>query len=80
MKKAIGITLTSEERSELQDIVKSATSSVRDVFRSKIILFAAQGKENIAIAEELGTSVQTISMWRNRYAKNRLKGLNDCVS
>jgi transposase len=57
---------------------------VQVVERSKIVLFAAKGSTNKAIAEEMGTDVIKVARWRNRYAeaghdgiaKNRPRGAN----
>jgi transposase len=36
-----------------------------------------EGKSNDEIAEVLGTSRQTVSLWRNRFAKYQIRGLKD---
>lgn len=40
------------------------------VTRSKIILMAAEEKNNTQIAEALGTTYSTVSIWRNRFYNN----------
>ena len=71
------INLTLKERGQLESIVSSSRSEVRDVFRSRIILLAGNGKTNQAIAMETNTTPQTVSLWRNRFACHRLEGLKD---
>ena len=45
--------------------------------RAYIILLAAEGMTNKAIAQKLGVSRATVVMWRKRYAQSRLEGLQD---
>jgi transposase len=77
MRKAIAITLTPGERGKLETIVRSAVAAVRDVQRGRIILLAAVGQENQEIAPQVGLSVKTVSLWRRRFARQRLEGLRD---
>jgi len=77
MRHAITIILSSEERAILQRTINSKKSQVRDVFRASIILLAAQRKSNTLIASALKTSVNTVSLWRCRFAEHRIKGLKD---
>jgi transposase len=42
-----------------------------------VVLAAAQGKATREIAREVGLSAQKVSMWRGRFARERLDGLND---
>ena len=77
MRKAIAITLTPGERGKLETIVRSAVAAVRDVQRGRIILLAAAGQENQEIAPQVGLSVKTVSLWRRRFAQQRLEGLRD---
>ena len=75
--KSIPIELTDHERANLESTVRKAKSLQRDVFRAKIILAAAQGISNRCIAKQLGSDRITIRSWRKRFAKKRLKGLQD---
>jgi transposase len=74
-RKAIGIELTGEERFLLEHMVKSPTSTQREVLRAQIILKAADGEENLAIGEELGLSNHSVGMWRNRFGAGRMAAL-----
>jgi transposase len=65
------------QRRELEKIVSAPTSPQRDVFRAKIILALGEGKTHEQIAEELSTSLQTVSRWRNRWSRDGLAGLQD---
>jgi transposase len=79
MRKAIPIALTPEESGKLEAIVRSAVATVRDVQRARIVLLAAAGKENQEIAGQVGLSVKSVSLWRRRFAQQRLAGLQDQV-
>jgi transposase len=45
--------------------------------RAKIVLLAAQGTENKAIAERLHMPFQIVSKWRKRFFEERLAGLDE---
>jgi transposase len=48
-----------------------------DVMRAEIVLLAADGLNNCAIADEVGVSRMTVLTWRKRFAARRLQGLDD---
>src|SRR5881396_1296541 len=45
--------------------------------RAEIVLLAADGATNLAIAEQLGVTRVTVATWRKRFAAKRLDGLAD---
>ena len=45
--------------------------------RAKLVLWAAQGESNSAIAERLGWSMPTVGKWRQRFVEQRMAGLHD---
>ena len=45
--------------------------------RARIVLLAANGESNTAIAEKVGVSRPTVIDWRNRYAAEGMAGLED---
>jgi len=71
------ITLTPEERAELERRVRGTKTPQRDVFRARILLLAAAGRSNRQIAIELKTPRETAIKWRRRYLKHGLDGLDD---
>ena len=77
MRLAKSIILSSTERSNLEALAWSPRSAVRDVTRAQIILLAAEQKQNTGIAIEVGVNINTVQKWRNRFVKERLKGLRD---
>ena len=77
MRRAPAIELSAEEFTELQRTARSSRSSVREVFRARIVLLAAEGQENRTIAEHMDTRPDTVSKWRRRFAEQRMAGLVD---
>ena len=45
--------------------------------RSRIVLAAAEGESNVAVAQRLGVTRSTVRVWRSRFAERRLDGLVD---
>jgi transposase len=74
---ACPIVLSLEERTELERIVGARTSSQQMVQRAQIVLRAAAGASNTAIAAALGLARGTVQQWRQRFATQRLAGLRD---
>jgi len=69
--------LTNEEKQNLEEIKRTRTAPHRAVQRAQIILLAAKGKANTTIAKEVGLSRSTVVLWRQRFAKSRLDGLQE---
>jgi transposase len=61
----------------LEALTRAASASQTEVFRTKVILLAAENWPNEEIAVRLETSEQTVSKWRRRFAQNGLAGLLD---
>mgnify|MGYP002640426045 FL=1 len=75
MRIAIAITLTDAERILLTKWSRGRSTPARLVLRAKMILAAAQGRENKDIAVELGCTRRTVGTWRNRFAEKRMVGI-----
>lgn len=71
------ITLSSAEEEELHRRAQRYTLPYYVVQRANMILLAAQGWENKAIAEHLNTRREVVSMWRKRFFEKRLAGLEE---
>jgi transposase len=71
------IVLSGEEEAVLVAGARSVRSEYRDRLRAQIVLAAAAGKNNAAIAAEVGVHVDTVRKWRRRFAAGRLPGLKD---
>ena len=65
------ITLTEEEKRELNRRLRASTVSVRDRQRAQIILLAAEGHTQEAIGAKAGVTRVTVSHWCQRFAKER---------
>src|SRR5271157_3606878 len=70
--------LNRDERERLHAIVRRATSTRRDIFRAQIILGAADGLSNQAIAAQHKTRPATVSKWRSRFPAQRQAGPLRC--
>lgn len=75
MKVAPNISLTDQERKTLTTWSRGRSTPARLVLRAKIVLAAAEGLLNKDIAEQCGTSKKTVSLWRARFAEQRLAGI-----
>ena len=75
MRVAASIVLSDEEKSELTMLARSKITSVRLAQRAQIVLLAAKGMQNKKIAAELGIGRVLVARWRDRYAQDRLKGI-----
>jgi transposase len=71
------ITLTEDERDELERWVRSPTTEQRRAFRARVILAAAEGEGSTSIARREGVRLTTISTWRVRFAERGTAGLVD---
>ena len=76
-RRATPICLTEDERRELERRVRARTSRQQDALRARIVLRAADGATNSAIAAETGVVRHTVQHWRDRFASDRLAGLAD---
>lgn len=74
---APSITLTDDERDKLDGWARRPTSQQRLATRSQIVLAAAAGQSNTAIAANLRITLPTVRKWRTRFAVDRLDGLTD---
>ena len=71
------VTLTPEQRVELEARARRYTLPYRDVMRAKIILMAAAGLDNDEIAARLDTRREIVSKWRKRFFEQGLPGLEE---
>ncbi len=69
--------LTVDERSELERLARRARTNRHVALRAKIVLAAAEGASNVAVAARLRTSNATVGKWRQRFVEQRLQGLFD---
>jgi transposase len=74
---AVEIVLSARERGELEARVRRRKIARADAMRAEIVLLAADGLNNCAIADEIGVSRMTVLTWRKRFAAQRFDGLDD---
>jgi hypothetical protein len=71
------IDLSVDEATELRRRAAKYTLPYFEVVRAKMILMAADGLDNDAIAARLDTRREVVSQWRKRFFKERLAGLEE---
>ena len=75
MRKAPPIRLTATESEILARWSRGRSTPARLVLRARIILWAAEGRENGEIGRLVGASRQTVGLWRQRFVAKRLDGI-----
>lgn len=69
--------LSDADRAVLEERARAYTAPFAAVVRAKIVLLAAEGERNAAIAERLDLDVDVVSRWRKRFFREGLDGLKD---
>ena len=69
------LAVTPEDRQALERLIRSGKTEQRIAFRARIVLGAADGTSNNALAKELETSRPTVLDWRTRFAGGGVKAL-----
>lgn len=72
MKKYI-VTLTADERAELESLTRRGTASVRKVKRALVLLAVDDGDKDEVIADRLRVTAGTIARIRQRFAEEGLE-------
>ena len=68
------LTLTDEQRDQLDGIARSATLPYALVQRAHMILASADGMNNSAVARRFGVTRQTVGKWRRRFRTAGIEG------
>jgi transposase len=66
-----------QQRPRLEALARSRTAPLCEVQRARIVLAAAEGASNAAIARDLSVTQNTVRTWRNRFAEHGVDGLAD---
>src|ERR687898_3574988 len=66
--KATPLTLTPEERAELEKLVRRRKTAQDLALRARIVLRCADGATNQRVAGEAGVCAHTVGKWRERFA------------
>jgi transposase len=72
---AAPLPLSQEQRQTLESWVRAHNTPQRVALRARIVLAAAEGLANHAVATKLKTSRTTVLLWRKRFAEGGLKAL-----
>ena len=75
MRAAVRIVLTEQEQATLEHRVRGRVTEARLVQRARIVLEAAQGRTDKAIAEMVGLGRRAVGRWRRRFAEKRCAGI-----
>ena len=76
-KKKYLVTLDDEEREQLEHLLHSGTHATRKVTRARILLKAAEGAEDSAIAAALSIGRATVERTRQRFVEEGLEALEE---
>ncbi len=69
---APAVTLSDSDRIQLQQWVRAHFTPQQVALRSRILLLAAEGRENLEIAAELKVNRHTPALWRQRFIREGL--------
>jgi len=72
---ALPVTLADSERAQLDQWVGAQYTPQQIVLRSRIVLLAAQGLQDLEIATELSVHRHTAGLWRRRFRQEGLDGV-----
>ena len=75
MRTAITVTVTEVEASRLRRYARQSAGRIS--LRARIVLLAALGWTNAAIAAKLRTDPHTVARWRSRFSAKRLAGIEN---
>ncbi len=75
MRVARPVVLDEMTRKQLQRLACGRSVAVRVALRSRIVLLAAEGLQNLQIAAELKVSVRMVALWRERFLALGVQGL-----
>ena len=76
-KKKYLVTLDDDEREQLEHLLHSGTHATRKVTRARILLKAAEGAEDSAIAAALSIGRATVERTRQRFVEEGLEALEE---
>lgn len=71
------ITLTDDERRELERLRRRVRANRQLALRAKLVLSSSTGATDTAVARQHHVTHHTVRLWRRRFAERRLEGLYD---
>src|ERR1035437_8409184 len=72
---ALSSGLSASERQHIQQWAAAHGTFQQVALRCRIVLAAADGQSDAAIAQQLSINRKTVILWRQRFSKQRLDGL-----
>src|SRR5260370_9875204 len=72
---ALSSALSVSERQQIQQWVAAHGTPQQVALRCRIVLAAADGQSDVAIAQQLSVNRKTVILWRQRFSEQRLDGL-----
>lgn len=75
MRVAQPIVLSEDIRWKLEQQLRGRSTQARVVLRSRIVLLAAEGFQNMQIAETLHVAPRMAALWRGRFIEHGIEGL-----
>ncbi len=76
-KKKYLVTLTDDERTQLEQLLRSGKAATRKVTRARILLKASEGWQDSRIVEALSTGRATVERTRQRFVEENLAALDE---
>src|SRR5271170_2351587 len=74
-KMASAVVLLEADRNQLRSWVRAQFTPQQVALRSRILLMAAEGKQDVEIADELNGNRHTPALWRKRFQAQGLEGI-----
>jgi transposase len=74
---AVELTVTAQERRQLESMARSQSLPAALSRRAQMILRLADGESNSAVARRYRVSRPTVALWRNRFAQHGIVGLHN---
>jgi len=75
--KAQAVNLSDAEQQGLEKLIKRHQVGQQMAMRARIVLAAARGEKNKEIAQAYQVTLDTVSLWRDRWVKLQAIALND---
>ncbi|MGH9056712.1 MAG: helix-turn-helix domain-containing protein [Acidimicrobiales bacterium] len=69
--------MSDADRARLEALARKQTAERRQVLRAHIVLGAADGEEDVSIAERFGVATNTVLKWRKRFFGEGIDALAD---
>src|SRR5579859_3030535 len=69
--------ISDEQRAVLEGWSRRRTSANGLAQRARMVLLSGEGESNVAVAERVGVTPQTVGKWRERFIERGVQGLLD---